>query len=203
MLEAVNLSCERHARTLFSDLSFTVSPGALVQITGENGAGKTTLLRILTGLAQPEEGGVTWRGEPLSDVRGHFHQHLLWMGHRPGVNARLTARENLRFYHQDTREALDAALRSVGLEGEENTPANRLSAGQLRRIALARLWLSRAPLWILDEPFTAIDAAGVALLTQRLVAHAQRGGAVIFTSHQPLAVASLRQISLTGDTSCC
>lgn len=203
MLEALNLCCERHERTLFSDLSFTVSAGSLVHITGENGAGKTTLLRILAGLAMPEGGEVRWRGEPLARVREQFHQQLVWTGHRPGVKSRLTVRENVAFYHRASREALDEALRCVGLEGMADTLVARLSAGQQRRVALARLWLSHAPLWILDEPFTAIDAAGVETLTRHLEAHTQQGGAVIVTSHQPLAVARLQQIDLTAGASCC
>jgi heme exporter protein A len=182
MLEARNLRCERNNRLLFRGLSFVVQPGELVQVTGANGAGKTTLLRLLAGLASPERGEVRWRGEKLNAVRDAFHQQLLWLGHQPGVKSRLTVRENLAFYHQQN---LDNALRQTGLKGYEECVVGQLSAGQQRRVALARLWLSQAALWLLDEPFTAIDAAGVALLTRRLEEHARAGGAVVFTSHQP------------------
>jgi len=201
MLEALNLSCERNDRALFSGLSFTVQPGDLMQVTGENGAGKTTLLRLLAGLASPDSGEVRWQGKSLAAVRDTFHSQLLWLGHQPGIKGRLTARENLRFYHP---ACPNAALRLVGLNDHEECPVGQLSAGQQRRVALARLWLSSARLWILDEPFTAIDAAGVALLTQPLEQHARAGGAAIFTSHQPLCglTLPLRRLSLKDDAPC-
>lgn len=201
MLDARNLCCERNDRPLFSGLSLAVRPGDLVQVTGGNGAGKTTLLHLLAGLTSPESGEVRWQGAPLSEVRETFHSQLLWLGHQPGIKARLSARENLGFYHP---ACPDEALRLLGLQGEEDRPVYQLSAGQQRRVALARLWLSRAPLWILDEPFTAIDAAGVALLTRRLEQHAREGGAAILTSHQPLdgLTLPLRQIALKEDAPC-
>ncbi|EAY7400631.1 cytochrome c biogenesis heme-transporting ATPase CcmA, partial [Salmonella enterica] len=192
---------ERDERTLFRGLSFTVDAGEWVQITGGNGAGKTTLLRLLTGLARPDGGEVYWRGEPLRRVRDSYHQDLLWTGHQPGIKTRLTAQENLRFFHQDgdTAQCLEA-LALAGLAGYEDIPVNQLSAGQQRRVALARLWLTRAPLWILDEPFTAIDVNGVARLTQRMARHTEQGGIVILTTHQPVNVApdKIRRIALTG-----
>ena len=181
MLEARELLCERDERTLFSGLSFTLNAGEWVQITGSNGAGKTTLLRLLTGLSRPDAGDVLWQGQPLHQVRDSYHQNLLWIGHQPGIKTRLTALENLHFYHRD------------------GDTAQCLEAGQQRRVALARLWLTRATLWILDEPFTAIDVNGVDRLTQRMAQHTEQGGIVILTTHQPLNVAEskIRRISLT------
>ncbi|HAJ3383664.1 TPA: cytochrome c biogenesis heme-transporting ATPase CcmA [Escherichia coli] len=200
MLEARELLCERDERTLFSGLSFTLNAGEWVQITGSNGAGKTTLLRLLTGLSRPDAGEVLWQGQPLHQVRDSYHQNLLWIGHQPGIKTRLTALENLHFYHRDgdTAQCLEA-LAQAGLAGFEDIPVNQLSAGQQRRVALARLWLTRATLWILDEPFTAIDVNGVDRLTQRMAQHTSRGGIVILTTHQPLNVAEskIRRISLT------
>ena len=188
MLEARELLCERDERTLFSGLSFTLNAGEWVQITGSNGAGKTTLLRLLTGLSRPDAGEVLWQGQPLHQVRDSYHQNLLWIGHQPGIKTRLTALENLHFYHRDgdTAQCLEA-LAQAG------------PAGQQRRVALARLWLTRATLWILDEPFTAIDVNGVDRLTQRMAQHTEQGGIVILTTHQPLNVAEskIRRISLT------
>ena len=163
-------------------MSFTLNAGEWVQITGSNGAGKTTLLRLLTGLSRPDAGEVLWQGQPLHQVRDSYHQNLLWIGHQPGIKTRLTALENLHFYHRDG-----------------DIPVNQLSAGQQRRVALARLWLTRATLWILDEPFTAIDVNGVDRLTQRMAQHTEQGGIVILTTHQPLNVAEskIRRISLT------
>lgn len=200
MLEARALLCERDERTLFRDLSFQVNAGEWVQITGGNGAGKTTLLRLLTGLARPDAGEVCWQGDPVARVRDSYHQNLLWIGHQPGIKTRLTALENLRFFHQDGDSATClAALAQAGLAGYEDIPVNQLSAGQQRRVALARLWLTRAALWILDEPFTAIDVNGVERLTQRMAEHTGQGGMVILTTHQPLNVATdkIRRIALT------
>ena len=200
MLEARELLCERDERTLFSGLSFTLNAGEWVQITGSNGAGKTTLLRLLTGLSRPDAGDVLWQGQPLHQVRDSYHQNLLWIGHQPGIKTRLTALENLHFYHRDgdTAQCLEA-LAQAGLAGFEDIPVNQLSAGQQRRVALARLWLTRATLWILDEPFTAIDVNGVDRLTQRMAQRTEQGGTVILTTHQPLNVAEskIRRISLT------
>ena len=167
-----------------------------------NGAGKTTLLRLLTGLARPDAGEVCWQEQALHRVRDSYHQNLLWIGHQPGIKTRLSALENLRFFHHDgdTAQCL-AALAQAGLAGYEDIPVNQLSAGQQRRVALARLWLTRATLWILDEPFTAIDVNGVERLTQRMAEHTQQGGIVILTTHQPLNVATdkIRRIALTGE----
>ncbi len=200
MLEARDLYCERDERTLFSGLSFTVEAGEWVQVTGGNGAGKTTLLRLLTGLARPDGGEVYWQGEPLRRVRDSFHRSLLWIGHQPGIKSRLTARENLHFFHPGDGARLPEALAQAGLAGFEDVPVARLSAGQQRRVALARLWLTRAALWVLDEPFTAIDVNGVARLTRRMAAHTAQGGMVILTTHQPLpgTADTVRRLALTG-----
>ena len=202
VLEARELLCERDDRILFSALSFRVNAGEWVQITGGNGAGKTTLLRLLTGLARPDAGEVCWQGQPLHRVRDDFHQDLLWIGHQPGIKNRLSALENLRFFHPDGDVAQClSALAQAGLAGYEDMPVNQLSAGQQRRVALARLWLTRARLWILDEPFTAIDVNGVERLTRRMAQHTGQGGMVILTTHQPLNVAtdSVRRIALTRE----
>ncbi|ECG8258426.1 cytochrome c biogenesis heme-transporting ATPase CcmA [Salmonella bongori] len=202
MLEARELHCERDERTLFCGLSFTVGAGEWVQITGGNGAGKTTLLRLLAGLARPDSGGVYWQGDPLHRVRDSYHQNLLWIGHQPGIKTRLSALENLRFYHHDgnTAQCLEA-LAQAGLAGYEDIPVNQLSAGQQRRVALARLWLTRASLWILDEPFTAIDVNGVERLTRRMAQHVGQGGSVMLTTHQPLNAAAdkIRRIALATE----
>lgn len=200
MLEARDLYCERDERTLFRGLSFTVEAGEWVQVTGGNGAGKTTLLRLLTGLARPDGGEVYWQGEPLRRVRDSFHRSLLWIGHQPGIKTRLTARENLHFFHPGDGARLPEALAQAGLAGFEDVPVAQLSAGQQRRVALARLWLTRAALWVLDEPFTAIDVNGVARLTRRMAAHTAQGGMVILTTHQPLpgAADTVRRLVLTG-----
>lgn len=204
MFEALNLSCVRDERTLFSGLSFTIQPGEIVQIEGHNGAGKTSLLRILAGLSAADEGEVRWQGENTRRQREIFHQHLLFLGHQAGIKSVLTAYENLAFYQTDSgdksHDAIYQALEQVGLLGYEDVAVAQLSAGQQRRVALARLWLSKAPLWILDEPLTAIDKQGVATLIALFERHAQHGGMVLLTTHQELPGVSraVRKIRLTS-----
>ncbi|BCQ35953.1 cytochrome c biogenesis heme-transporting ATPase CcmA [Erwinia rhapontici] len=200
MLAAQNLTCVRDERTLFSDLSFTVKAGDIVQVEGENGAGKTSLLRILAGLSRAEQGDVLWQQRSIQQERENYHASLLYLGHLPGIKAVLTPFENLSFWHAErSPEELWQALEQVDLTGYEDVAVSQLSAGQQRRVALARLWLSAAPLWILDEPLTAIDKSGVDQLIARLVLHADRGGAVILTTHQelPATVRHLSRIRLT------
>jgi len=181
LLTASGLALERGGRLLFSDLYLAVLPGQLVQVEGANGAGKTSLLRVLAGLVRHGFEGRVERSAPL-----------LFFGHEPAVKGLLTPRENLRWHpagegsHDD--RAIAAALEAVGLYGYEDVPAHSLSAGQHRRVNLARLHLSSSPLWLLDEPFTAIDRDGVSALQDLFVARARQGGAVLFTSHQPMLV---------------
>ncbi|PVW53970.1 heme ABC transporter ATP-binding protein CcmA, partial [Klebsiella pneumoniae] len=177
MLHAERLTCIVDDRPLFAALTLSLAAGELLQVAGDNGAGKTSLLRILCGLARPESGVVSWQGLPLAKVRESFHRQLLWLGHKPGVNAALTADENLRFFFPASRlQQRESALAAVGLAGYEDLPLSQLSAGQQRRVALTRLWLTDAPLWILDEPFTALDATAMETLTRRLEQHARQGG---------------------------
>lgn len=192
LLAVQELCLERGGRELFRGLAFEVMPGQLLQVEGANGAGKTSLLRILCGLSRYGFSGSVER-----------HCALLYLGHHSAVKALLTPRENLAWHvagactHSDAQ--IEDALARVGLYGYEDVPSHALSAGQHRRVNLARLYLSQSPLWLLDEPFTAIDREGVAELQQLLVVHVQRGGAVVLTSHQPLQVAHpVRMLSLTA-----
>jgi heme exporter protein A len=201
LLKVENLFCERDDRVLFDGLSFEVGSGEVVQIEGANGSGKTTLLRILSGLSRNYEGDLYWRGEPLAAVREQFHRELLYFGHQPGVKALLTPEENLRWYcalHPSLDPArVMEALEQVGLRGFEDVPCHMLSAGQHRRVSLARLYLSDAPLWILDEPFTAIDKRGVAAKEALIGRHIARGGSVVLTTHQDLqSLGAVRAINL-------
>lgn len=187
------LGCVRGYRRLFEHLELHLHPGEILLVEGQNGAGKTSLLRLLCGLALPTEGEVYWQGEPLLQCRAEFHQALLYLGHQPGVKLELSPRENLRFLAslqglQPDPDDLDEILDTVGLYGFETIPARALSAGQRRRIALARLWFAKQTLWILDEPFTAIDRTGVGRLETRLMAHAAQGGMAVLTSHQALSL---------------
>ena len=179
LLTAQNLSLERGGRQLFDGLSFEVLPSQLIQIDGVNGAGKTSLLRILAGLSRYGfEGQISRPVVPL------------FLGHQSAVKGLLSPRENLAWHIAGAAEPSDAeideALAQVGLYGYEDTPSHALSAGQHRRVNIARLFLSASPLWLLDEPFTAIDAAGVAAIEALLQQHLEGGGAVVLSSHQPL-----------------
>lgn len=201
LLTVRKLFCERDDRVLFSQLGFELSAGEIVQIEGQNGSGKTTLLRILSGLSRNFEGEILWRGEPVAEVREQFCREMLYFGHQAGVKAVLTPEENLRWYAALSpainADAIQDALEQVGLRGFEDVPCHSLSAGQNRRVSLARLYLSQAPLWILDEPFTAIDKRGVAAKEQLLLQHAQRGGSVILTTHHELGIQGpVRKINL-------
>lgn len=200
-LQLLQLACQRGNKTLFSGLDLTLRSGDFVQIEGHNGIGKTSLLRILAGLAMPLSGEVRWNSVEISSQREEFNHNLLYLGHQSGVKPELTAWENLRFYQQisDCRqgeELLWWALEKVGLLGREDLHAGQLSSGQQKRIALARLWLSNAPLWVLDEPFNAIDKKGVAVLTALFEQHVEQGGIVILTSHQEVPSSRLRKIDL-------
>lgn len=199
LLELRDLACERDERFLFSALNACFYAGQVVQILGPNGSGKTTLLRILAGVSQDFYGHVKWQGQAISKVRFEYANELLYLGHLPGVKKSLTPLENLRWYAASQGlddSALVSALVRVHLGGYEDTPCYRLSAGQLRRVALARLEFSRARVWILDEPFTALDKSGVAQLEARLAAHAQAGGVVVVTSHQDIRVPNLQFLDL-------
>ncbi|XBS68673.1 cytochrome c biogenesis heme-transporting ATPase CcmA [Acerihabitans sp. KWT182] len=204
MLEAKNLSCIRDDRVLFSRLCFQVSPGEIVQIEGGNGTGKTSLLRILAGLLRPDAGEVCWRRRDIRRVREAYHRSLLYIGHQAGIKLSLTPLENLSFYQAACggprdEKAIWHALEQAGLLGYEELPAAGLSAGQQRRVALARLWLSPARLWLLDEPFTAIDRQGVDRLLSLFDAHSTERGIVMLTTHQALpdTGALIRKIALT------
>lgn len=193
MLEAISLQCIRGERELFNNLSFALDSGEMLLVSGPNGAGKTSLLRLLCGLSPPASGQILWQGEPVRVQRSKYCRRMTYLGHHNGVKEELTPLENLRVATGvagvDAGEGkLHAALDRVGLAGYEELPAKLLSQGQKRRVALARLLLADARLWILDEPLAALDVQAVVLVEEMLAAHLADGGLAVLTTHQPLNI---------------
>lgn len=188
-LEARNLSCIRDERILFSDLNFTLNSGQVLLIEGRNGAGKTSLLRILTGFRKPDEGDLFCNNELIDDTQ-EFYQDTAYIGHNNGLKESLTAEENLHYAQALAISTLtiDDALEQVGLNGYQETFVRFMSAGQKRRLALARLLCTHKPLWILDEPFTSLDRASIKLFEKFIETHANQGGLVIMTSHHDTSI---------------
>jgi heme exporter protein A len=189
-LEARDINCWRGERQILRDVSFSVGAGEFLKITGPNGVGKTTLLRVVCGLLPAESGVVEWRGKRVTSSNDEYHTDMAYLGHLNSLKADLTARENLRFLaglRQSLSDSeIDAALDRVGILSRGDLASRSLSAGQKRRLALARLLLSEAPLWILDEPVTNLDVAGIALVEDLVREHVGRGGLALAAAHQRL-----------------
>lgn len=196
----MNLACARGDRPLFRDLSFALKPGELLHVRGENGSGKTTLLRTLCGLSQPAAGEVRWNGQRIQDLSEDFREQLCYVGHGNAIHGDLTPVENLQFeacLGTEDRIAAKPALESLGLGRVTRLPAKLLSQGQKRRVALARLVVLKRALWVLDEPFTALDIRAVDRLLAALARHLDGGGLCILTSHQEVTVADWQVRTLT------
>ena len=201
MLTVSNLSCVRGERRLFADLAFELAAGEWLHVRGENGTGKTTMLRALVGLSPPDRGEVRWRGEPIKVLGEEYRREMLYLGHYGAVKEDLTPLENLKVAATfdgrsiDDGEAL-AALHRFGLRGREDLPVRCLSAGQKRRVLLARLVTRKATLWVLDEPFTALDVRAVDMLSELIGEHVAAGGLAVLTSHQTMPMAGGKAVTL-------
>jgi heme exporter protein A len=201
ILEAREVSCVRGERTLFSGLNLQVLSGQCLHIRGENGVGKTSLLRLLAGLSPPDSGEVFWNNHAIAKEVSKYHSKLVFLGHRDALKEDLSALENLCIYAAidgvalSERDAL-AALWRFGLKGREDLPVHCLSAGQKKRVLMARILIRNAQVWILDEPFNALDAQAVNELQALIVEHLKANGLVVLTSHQALSITGLQVLDL-------
>lgn len=200
LLRAVQLDFERDQKTIFSNLEFGIKAGGILQISGPNGCGKTTLLKILCGLTQPTKGEILWQGESIVHCRAHYSANLYYLGHQAGIKAGLTVRENLQLALalSATRSefSLESAIAAVGLQGYEEVFSGSLSAGQQRRVLFAKLLLVKARLWFLDEPFVALDCAGINMVESLIYNHLKFQGMIVLTSHQPFDLKNISQQNL-------
>jgi heme exporter protein A len=202
LLTVNDLRFERDDIAVINDACLTLEDGEILQIEGPNGSGKTTLLRILTTALQPNGGEILYQGQILSKCRFDYLSNILFLGHQSALKLTLTAEENLSWITSELPGSVSVlnALERVGLRGYSDIPCHSLSAGQQRRVALARLLLSNAKIWFLDEPFAALDGQGVQFVEQCMERHVNGGGAVMLTTHQPIGMESVRRYSLVDSS---
>ena len=208
MLEVLDLECVRGERRLFASVGFRLQAGELLSLQGRNGSGKTSLLRMLCGLSPVAAGEIRWRGEPIGKLGESYRSELCYLGHHNAIKDELTPLENLLASARLADEALDPgealdALEKLGLAGRADLACRYLSQGQKRRVALSRLCHERRALWVLDEPYVALDAAAIELVAGLIGDHLQRGGLAVLTTHQPVEISAaagmVRQLVLGPD----
>lgn len=192
ILNINNLQCIRRDNILFQRLNFVLEDAGLLQIDGVNGSGKSSLLQMCVGLIQASEGEVSWNGENINTCRYQFQSEMTYFGHSNGVKAGLTALENMKVMHalSGSKEKTDYSLvlKQIGLAGMEDVLLSRMSAGQKRRVGLTRIFMAPSKLWLLDEPFNALDKHGKQIIEQLIVKHCKAGGMVIFATHQTMEI---------------
>lgn len=202
VLESSGLACIRDDWTLFEALSFELQFGQALILEGRNGSGKTSLLKLLCGVRRPDAGDIRWQGEDIYELGADYHAHIAYVGHKNGIKAELTTAENLGFAAGlgVPNGGIAEAIERLELSGLDDTLARHLSAGQQRRLALARLLVTRSRLWILDEPFTALDSHGIGLVEKLCDEHLRAGGLLAMTSHHPvrLSEAEIVRINLSS-----
>ncbi|QMR43111.1 cytochrome c biogenesis heme-transporting ATPase CcmA [Klebsiella aerogenes] len=198
MLCIKDITCDRGGVVLFPPVSFCLNKGEMLQIIGGNGRGKTTLLKTLIGLNPPCSGTIMWSfAQNDKDAYSSMRPNLMWIGHHSGMNSTLSAEENIEFYHPySSPYERWLALEMVSLNGYEDVQLAKLSAGQQRRVTLARLWLSHEKVWVLDEPFTALDKKGCELLAKRMLTHIASDGIIVYTTHRAIEYLNDRNLKL-------
>jgi len=207
LLQLNKLACVKGERLLFSGLSCEIPSGSLVRVTGANGAGKTSLLRIIAGLSEPAAGDIVWNGKNSREARQEFLQDVLYLGHASAIKDALFPAENLMAScalqgEVFSTSAVKGVLQELGLGERLQVESLSLSAGQRRRIALARLWLTQRSLWLLDEPFNALDSRAIEQLSKRISDHLKVGGVCLYTTHQPVDIFADQQLSIPLDSFC-
>ena len=199
--QVTNLSCERQQKILFADISFQLNNGNIMLVEGPNGSGKSSLLKLLSGLVTPDSGDIIWRDQSITHAHSEFFQQLHYIGHVNGIKLGLTVLENLQLmqtlFSDVASVEFDAVLSLLKLQSEKNTLAKYLSAGQKRRLALAKLFLFSRTLWIFDEPFTALDSDTQQLLTHKIEEHVLRGGIAIVSSHHAINFTTVQAQTLS------
>jgi heme exporter protein A len=197
-LSVNNLSCQRGYNLLFENLSFELNSGEVLRISGQNGSGKTSLLKIIAGLNTPELGSIVFDKSKLNSEK--FQLETLYLGHYAALSSELSCIENLEYLTNLSTEItfpnFHNALKEVGLNNYEHELAGNLSAGQKRRIALSLLFISQSKVWLLDEPFTALDSDGIKIIENQIERHCSNGGLCILTTHQDCNIKNLKEISL-------